>query len=61
MKLTKQKTEEIKNFLNERFQIYCIDKRQADFIYYEGLLKMVEMFGFWWKRNENGKHSIFED
>lgn len=53
-----QQTEE---WLNERWMIANIeDARPQDMSYYNGALKALEFVGYEWKRDEDGKHTIFK-
>ena len=46
-------------YLDERWDIYIgFDKREPDKIAYEASLKTIELMGFNWKRDIEGKHTI---
>lgn len=49
-------------YLDERWKIVKNDPmtyKGANFVYYDGILKTVEMLGGDWQRDENGKHKVF--
>ena len=47
-------------WLDERWIIVNMEPaRSVDKTYYEGAIKAVEFLGFSWKRNEDGKHFLF--
>lgn len=47
-------------WLNDRWNIINMENppRPADKAYYEGAVKAVEMLGYDWVRDKNGKHNI---
>ena len=53
----KERTE---SWLNERYRIMNMEepKRQADVSYYNGAIMAVEMLGYEWRRDDEGKHTI---
>ena len=54
----KQQTEE---WLNERWMIANMkDARPQDMSYYNGALKALEFAGYEWKRDADGKHTLFK-
>lgn len=61
----KRTTNEIKHqaeeWLNSR---WCIanreDSRQQDMSYYMGALKALEFAGYEWKRDSEGKHTLYK-
>lgn len=54
----KQQTEE---WLNERWKIANMeDARPQDISYYNGALKALEFVGCEWKRDTDGKHTLFK-
>ena len=54
----KQQTEE---WLDERWMIANMkDTRPQDMSYYMGALKALEFVGYEWKRNTDGKHTLFK-
>ena len=57
-KVIKQQTEE---WLNERWMIANMkDERPQDMSYYMGALKALEFAGYEWKRDIDGKHTLFK-
>ena len=57
-KVIKQQTEE---WLDERWMIANMkDTRPQDMCYYMGALKALEFAGYEWKRDVNGKHTLFK-
>ena len=57
-KAIKQQTEE---WLDERWMIANMkDTRPQDMSYYMGALKALEFAGYEWKRNADGKHTLFK-
>ena len=57
-KVIKQQTEEL---LNERWMIANMkDARPQDMCYYMGALKALEFAGYEWKRDVDGKHTLFK-
>lgn len=57
-KVIKRQTEE---WLNERYYIYEMTKRNEDILYYNGALKALEFAGYSWKRDVNGKHTLLKE
>ena len=56
-KVIKQQTEE---WLDERWMIANMkDTRPQDMSYYNGALKALEFVGYEWKRDADGKHTLF--
>lgn len=54
----KRSTEE---WLNERWMIANMkDTRPQDMSYYNGALKALEFVGYEWKRDSNGKHTLYK-
>ena len=54
----KQQTEE---WLDERWIIANMkDTRPQDMSYYNGALKALEFAGYEWKRDADGKHTVFK-
>lgn len=51
--------ERIQEALNDRYSFIQQDERPADKVYYEGMLKSIELMGLTWERKENGKHHIY--
>lgn len=57
-KVIKQQTEE---WLDERWMIANMkDARPQDMSYYNGALKALEFAGYEWKRDADGKHTLFK-
>lgn len=57
-KVIKQQTEE---WLDERWMIANMkDARPQDMSYYMGALKTLEFAGYEWKRDADGKHTLFK-
>lgn len=57
-KQIKQQTEE---WLDERWLIANMkDSRPQDMSYYMGGLKVLEFAGYDWKRDSNGKHTLYK-
>lgn len=57
-KVIKQQTEE---WLDERWMIANMkDTRPQDMSYYNGALKALEFVGYEWKRDVDGKHTLFK-
>lgn len=57
-KVIKQQTEEQ---LDERWMIANMkDARPQDMSYYMGALKALEFVGYEWKRDVDGKHTLFK-
>ena len=57
-KVIKQQTEE---WLDERWMIANMkDARPQDMSYYMGALKALEFTGYEWKRDADGKHTLFK-
>ena len=57
-KIIKQQTEE---WLDERWMIVNMkDARPQDMSYYNGALKALELAGYEWKRDTDGKHTLFK-
>lgn len=57
-KVIKQQTEE---WLDERWMIANMkDTRPQDMSYYMGALKALEFIGYEWKRDADGKHTLFK-
>ena len=57
-KVIKQQTEE---WLDERWMIANMkDTRPQDMCYYMGALKALEFVGYEWKRDADGKHTLFK-
>ena len=57
-KIIKQQTEE---WLDERWTIANMkDVRPKDMSYYMGALKALEFAGYEWKRDADGKHTLFK-
>ena len=57
-KVIKQQTEE---WLDERWMIANMkDARPQDMSYYMGALKALEFVGYEWKRDVDGKHTLFK-
>lgn len=57
-KVIKQQTEE---WLDERWMIANMkDTRPQDMSYYMGALKALEFVGYEWKRDADGKHTLFK-
>ena len=57
-KVIKQQTED---WLDERWIIANMeDARPQDMSYYNGALKALEFAGYEWKRDVNGKHTLFK-
>ena len=57
-KVIKQQTEE---WLDERWMIANMkDARPQDMSYYMGALKALEFAGYEWKRDADGKHTLFK-
>lgn len=47
--------------LDERYMIYSqLGERNEDWLYYAGMLNLVERMGFYWERNENGNHKLYK-
>lgn len=46
-------------YLDERYILARGFNRNPDEMYYEGLLKAVEVLGGDWQRDESGKHKVF--
>lgn len=46
-------------YLDKRYILARGFSRNPDKMYYEGLLKAVEMLGGDWQRDEIGKHKVF--
>lgn len=57
-KQIKQQTEE---WLDERWMIANMeDVSQQNMSYYEGALKALEFAGYEWKRDSEGKHTLYK-
>ena len=57
-KVIKRQTEE---WLDERWMIANMkDARPQDMSYYNGALKALEFVGYEWKRDADGKHTLFK-
>lgn len=57
-KVIKQQTEE---WLDERWMIANMkDARPQDMSYYMGALKALEFAGYEWKRDADGRHTLFK-
>ena len=62
MKFTdKDRKTYIESWLNERWFIAQMDEppRPADIGYYHGAIRLLEMMGYEWRRNIEGKHTIY--
>jgi hypothetical protein len=46
-------------YLDERYILARGFNRNPDEMYYEGLLKAIEVLGGDWRRDEIGKHKVF--
>lgn len=46
-------------YLDERYILAREFNRNPDEMYYEGLLKAIEVLGGDWQRDEIGKHKVF--
>lgn len=57
-KVIKKQTEE---WLDERYSIYEMTRRNEDILYYKGALKALEFAGYSWKRDVNGKHTLLKE
>ena len=58
-KQIKHQTEE---WLDERWMIANMeDASQQNMSYYEGALKALEFAGYDWKRDEEGKHTLYKN
>lgn len=58
IKEIKHQTEE---WLNSRWNIANMeDSRQQDMSYYMGALKALEFVGYEWKRDAEGKHTLYK-
>ena len=54
----KKQTED---WLNERWVIANMeDARPPDVSYYTGALKAIEFVGYEWKRDKDGKHTLYK-
>ena len=55
----KKQTEE---WLNERWMIAYMEEppRPQDISYYNGALKALEFAGYEWKRDSDGKHTLYK-
>lgn len=54
----KKQTEE---WLDERWVIVNMeDARPQDVSYYNGALKAIEFVGYEWKRDKDGKHTLYK-
>lgn len=57
-KTIRQQTEK---WLDERWMIANMkDARPQDMCYYMGALKALEFVGYEWKRDNDGKHTLFK-
>lgn len=59
MKLNKTDRKNMEHYLDYRWQIWQGHELQADKIFYEGCIAMVEHMGLYWERLESGKHFIY--
>lgn len=51
---------QIMEALDERYNMYVsFGERKEDWLYYKGMLKLVEQIGFSWERLEDGKHFVY--
>lgn len=52
---------QIEEWLDERWLIANMeDARQQDISYYNGALNALEFTGYEWKRDADGKHTLFK-
>lgn len=59
---SKQIIENTETFLNERWMIaHMEDARPQDMSYYNGACKALEFAGFYWERDESGKHRVYKE
>lgn len=57
----KEIKEQTAEWLNERWMIANMeDARPQDMSYYNGALKALEFVGYEWKRDEDGKHTLYK-
>ena len=58
----KEIVKQTEEWLDERWMIRNMKNphRQADESFYNGAITAVEFLGYEWKRNENGKHTLFK-
>ena len=59
MNIKKQQIKSTEKWLDERYEIVIADNRTADKAYYDGALETIRFLGFWWQRDEEGKHIIY--
>lgn len=62
MRRIQEKNKELtEEWLDERWMIANMeDARPQDRSYYQGALKAVEFLGYYWQRDENGKHTLYK-
>ena len=58
----KQIIKSTEEWLNDRWDIMNMENppRPADKAYYNGAVKAVEMLGYDWTRDKDGKHRLFK-
>jgi hypothetical protein len=56
----KERRKQTEEWLDERWNIFQMENRSEDLIFYNGAMKACDFLGYGCYRDENGKHTLIK-